>query len=270
MSNELVLMKPAELVEASKNVAHLCKDIVKKTVITIGRGKKAKDYVKVEGWQAIANAFGCTAGARDVAKVYDEADDRLIGYKATGEVRRNSDGVVISTGEGFVGTDEVQWFGGIGEVWNEDTRKMMKKPYAARHEYAIRAMAQTRGISRACRSAFAFVIVLIDEKLSTVPAEEAEGFAHEDGARERTMEAPSEKQATVTADGKDWKSVICVYGKKDGPLRNKALGELTDLNLKFLYGRYCDEGAPEPQAGDKAMVEGLKLWNELENTEKKW
>jgi hypothetical protein len=33
-------------------------------------------------------------------------------------------------------------------------------------------MAQTRAISRVCRSAFAFVVVLIDSDLSTTPAEE--------------------------------------------------------------------------------------------------
>jgi len=54
---------------------------------------------------------------------------------------------------------------------DEDTWK--KRP-----EYARRAMAQTRAISRACRSAFAFVVVLIDESLSTTPAEEMEGVAH--------------------------------------------------------------------------------------------
>jgi hypothetical protein len=33
-------------------------------------------------------------------------------------------------------------------------------------------MAQTRAISRVCRSAFAHVVVLIDKELSTTPAEE--------------------------------------------------------------------------------------------------
>ena len=35
-------------------------------------------------------------------------------------------------------------------------------------------MAQTRAISRVCRSAFAHCVVLIDAELSTTPAEEAE------------------------------------------------------------------------------------------------
>jgi hypothetical protein len=44
--------------------------------------------------------------------------------------------------------------------------------WAKRPTYAKRAMCQTRAISRACRSAFAHVVVLIDRNLSTTPAEE--------------------------------------------------------------------------------------------------
>jgi hypothetical protein len=69
-----------------------------------------------------------------------------------------SDGMVLSQAEGFVGNDEA--------TWNN------------RPEYARRAMAQTRAISRACRSAFAHVVVMMNAGLSTTPAEEvpAEGF----------------------------------------------------------------------------------------------
>jgi hypothetical protein len=75
------------------------------------------------------------------------------GYRANGELRRISDGALLATAEGFVGEDEVVWFGGqdqSGRIWPR------------RHEYAIRAMAQTRAISRVCRSAFAHCVVLID------------------------------------------------------------------------------------------------------------
>jgi hypothetical protein len=65
-----------------------------------------------------------------------------------------SDGAVIATAEGFVGDDEKTW--------------------VSRPEYARRAMAQTRAISRVCRSAFAFVVTLIDSKMSTTPYEEAD------------------------------------------------------------------------------------------------
>ena len=130
------------------DVAGVCKDIVHQTAQSIG-GRK---YVRVEGWQAIATAHGCVASARDVEKIEG-------GWRAIGEVRRMDTGSVIATAEGFLGTDEPVW--------------------AKRPEYAKRAMAQTRAISRACRSAFAHVVVLIGGGLETTPAEEvpAEGFS---------------------------------------------------------------------------------------------
>src|SRR6185369_11811200 len=91
----------------SQRAAEQCRQIVETTAKVI-EGRK---YVQVEGWQAIAIAHQCVASARDVEAVYD-ADAVLVGYRAVGEVRRMADGVVIATGEGFVGTDEVVWFGG--------------------------------------------------------------------------------------------------------------------------------------------------------------
>jgi hypothetical protein len=41
-------------------------------------------------------------------------------------------------------------------------------------------MCQTRAISRACRSAFAHIVVLIDKSLSTTPAEEVPHGGFED------------------------------------------------------------------------------------------
>lgn len=149
--NALVPTTNAEVYRASTDAASLCREIVVKTAQAI-QGRK---YVKVEGWQAIAVAHGCAAGARDVERIDG-------GVRAVGEVRRMSDGQVIATAEGFVGEDEPTWFGG------KAGNKMLPK----RADYAIRAMAQTRAISRACRSAFAHVVVLIDAGLSTTPAEE--------------------------------------------------------------------------------------------------
>ncbi len=133
------------LMRRSTDVAGVCKEIVLKTAQKIGN----RQYVRVEGWQSIAVAYGCVASARDV-EVVDG------GVRAIGEVRRMSDGAVIATAEGFVGTDEPTW--------------------ASRPMYARRAMAQTRAVSRACRSAFAFIVTLIDSNLSTTPAEEMDGL----------------------------------------------------------------------------------------------
>ncbi|TKD50189.1 hypothetical protein [Sphingomonas baiyangensis] len=152
-----------EAYRASTNAASICKQIVVETAKNI-QGRK---YVCVEGWQAIAVAHGCAASARDVEKVDG-------GVRAAGEVRRMSDGAVIAVAEGFVGEDEPVWFGG------KDNRG---KVHPRRLDYAIRAMAQTRAISRACRSAFAHVVVMMNAGLATTPAEEVPDGGFQDDAR---------------------------------------------------------------------------------------
>ncbi|MBO9710524.1 MAG: hypothetical protein J7521_20175 [Caulobacter sp.] len=145
----------ADLYRASSDAAGLCRDIVVNTAKKIGDRK----FVQVEGWQAIAIAHGCAASAREVEKIDG-------GVRAIGEVRRMSDGALIAQAEGFVGEDEATWFG--GEQISYGKKKVLPK----RPDYAIRAMAQTRAISRACRSAFAHVVVMMNAGLSTTPAEE--------------------------------------------------------------------------------------------------
>jgi len=133
-----IVNSPTELMHRAKNVADVCREVVEKLAIRI----KGKKYLPVEAWQTIAAAYGFAAGARDVVRA-------PTGWSAVGELRRISDGLVIATAEGFVGDDE---------KWGA--------------EYACRAKAQTRAISRVCRSAFAFVVVLISKDLATTPAEE--------------------------------------------------------------------------------------------------
>jgi len=162
MSEELTVANPSLQMRQATDVAGLCGEIVKKTAINI-QGRK---YVKVEGWMAIATAYGCVAGATNVQQVHG-------GVAATGELRKISDGTLVATAEGFVGEDETTWFGGEKEVRDKTTQTgWATRKFPPRQMYAIRAMAQTRAISRVCRSAFAHVVVLIDTNLSTTPAEE--------------------------------------------------------------------------------------------------
>lgn len=150
MTDTLPAVAPENGVDAyrmSTNAATICGEIVKATAIKI-QGRK---YVQIEGWQAIAIAHGCVVSARDVEKVEG-------GMRAIGEVRRMADGALLSQAEGFLGDDETMW---------------QKRPM-----YARRAFVQTRAMSRACRSAFAHVVVLIDRNLGTTPAEEMQYLDH--------------------------------------------------------------------------------------------
>jgi hypothetical protein len=186
MSTELQKIEnhdgPAELMRQSTDVAGVCREIVKRTARTIGN----RQYVQVEGWQSIATAHGCMPS---IAKVEMLPDGSVI---AIAELRRMSDGIVLATAEGYVGMDESTWGG--------------------RAAYARRAMAQTRAMSRVCRTAFAHVVVLIDENLSTTPAEEVQegGFVEPANAPSKptyTQRPPDgrapapDRKARPTADG---------------------------------------------------------------------
>jgi hypothetical protein len=132
---------PIANIKRSTDVAGACKEIVSRTSIKI----QNKKYVPVEGWMAIATAHGCNLSATDVKQVDG-------GISARGIVRRISDGITLGEAEGFVGDDEKTW--------------------SNRPLFARRAMAQTRAMSRAARSVFAHVVVLMDAGLETTPAEE--------------------------------------------------------------------------------------------------
>lgn len=171
MENELAIIpeqNSLQLTRRASDAAGACKAIVTKTAIPIGK----KRYVPVEGWQAIANSLGCVASARDVESVDG-------GIRAVGEVRRVDNGVVIGTGEGFVGDDEPTW--------------------SSRPMYARRAMAQTRAISRACRSCFAFIVTMMDAGLQTTPAEEMHGVIDVEPVAERTIQ-PTQRKTSPPAE----------------------------------------------------------------------
>ena len=183
------------------DVAGVCRAIVMETAQQIGKGDKK--YVRVEGWQSIAVAHGCVASARDVERLED-------GYRCIGEVKRMDNGQVISSAEGFLGDDEPMW--------------------ASRPTYAKRAMCQTRAISRACRSAFAHIVVLIDKSLSTTPAEEVPHGGFEDINTHKYEEAPKPvKLDTVKSDSISKADLADITAKLNGV----RIGEPRDMELKF-------------------------------------
>jgi len=213
-------------------VASVCKEIVTRTAQNI-QGRK---YVRVEGWQSVANAFGCVASAKDVERTET-------GYRAIGQVRRMDTGAVICEAEGFVGDDERTW--------------------AKRDEYAKRAMAQTRAISRACRSAFAFVVTMMDAGLETTPAEEVphEGFA--DAPRPVAYKRPATPAPRTTDE--DVIDVVAERVEPKAPIRKKqpaaSLEDGADWQTaRFIKGNRQDKtskaGKSYTQWGAFVEIEG--------------
>ncbi len=254
MSEQQLQVMPAELLRVATDVAHVCKEIVTTTAVNI----QDRNYVKVEGWMAIATAHGCAAGATDVKQ-----DEK--GTSAVGEVRRMSDGVLLCRAEGFVGADEPTWYGGVMQTRNGD-KTMPKRP-----DYAIRAMAQTRAISRACRSAFAHVVVMMNAGLSTTPAEEVPhgGFDNERpesppakpaASTAKTVEVPRDPDgAYQLPDGMKWQDVVVHWGKN----RGVKLGTLEDSDIEWYLKKWQPKpygNAKDISADDKLLLAAVNAW----------
>ena len=260
-----------EIYRTSTDAAALCKEIVVASALDI-QGRK---YVRVEGWQAIAIAHGCTGSAREVERVEG-------GVRAIGEIRRMSDGAVIAEAEGFVGEDEPTWFGGVTQAWKWGEKRGEKvwyeKTLEKRPDYAIRAMAQTRAISRACRSAFAHVVVMMNAGLSTTPAEEVplDSFDERTDApraeapRNVTPDKPKAEPQTVGAAQLDTEMDACK--SKDALLaweqsRLKEIGRLSKADGDKLCVKFRDLLASLPEkaaqatdgAGDALLDDEIKF-----------
>jgi hypothetical protein len=220
-------------------IASICKDIVTKTAQNI-QGRK---YVRVEGWQSIANAYGCVASAKDVERVET-------GFRAIGQVRRMDTGAVICEAEGFVGDDERTW--------------------QKRDEYAKRAMAQTRAISRACRSAFAFIVTYMDAGLETTPAEEVpqDGFSDAPRPASPVRYQAQSKPAPRMVD-EDVIDVTPERVEPKAPVRKKQPVAAMDEGADWETATLCEkttksgQGAKGPWTVWKATLEmdnGKKLY----------
>lgn len=148
---------PAEVMSRAEGAARAVRSLILRTAITL----QGKRYIPAEGWQSIA----ATLGLSPVVETVEELPSGDI--RAVAVLVRNSDGKALSRAEGYVGTDEVVWFGGttVDRYGNQRT-------HPRRPRFAIRAMAQTRAVSRACRSALSWVVPLVDESLEVTPAEE--------------------------------------------------------------------------------------------------
>lgn len=226
------------------DVAHVCREIVLATSVEIDNRK----YVRVEGWTAIAVAHGCIATIKEVEQV-------ATGIRAVAEIHRMSDGAILTAAEGYVGQDEPDWYGGPVNRWDKIKKCYADKVLKKRADFAIRAMAQTRATSRACRTAFSHVIVLMNAGLETVPFEEIKTEQDDAPENEPTTQQPpaaaatppaaaagtqeEKKTPTVPRDPEvglrdkfrdhKWEAVKIHFGKD----KDKALGELEPKKLRW-------------------------------------
>ena len=161
---------PAGVMGRGAAVAAACRQIVLSTTMDL-RGKK---YIRAEGWQALAAANGLSPRISMVEEMQNGD------IRAVCDLIRLSDGETVASSEGFVGTDEPMW--------------------QNRPRYARRGMAQTRATSRACRSALAWIVPLLDADLSTTPAEEMEEAAPAAKGKAKPAQITTFVQEVVQAD----------------------------------------------------------------------
>jgi hypothetical protein len=60
---------------------------------------------------------------------------------------------------------------------------------------------------------------------------------------------------------KSWQDVICTYGKKDGPLRDRRLGDLDMSQLQFLYTMFGKPDLSQINPKDRLLAVAIRDWN---------
>jgi len=143
-----------DVVDAGREYAAALMDVVKnqqkkKLVHRIGNNR----YLAAEAWLMIARFNGTVPMIQETVPVEDEG--KVIGYKARAVIRRLADGVDVSAAESMCGL-------------TEHVTKGQKDEGSRRN--AAMSMAQTRASAKACRIAYAHIVVLAGYE--PTPAEE--------------------------------------------------------------------------------------------------
>lgn len=138
-------ISPSQYLAKSTQMANVLAGVIKGKNLYVVLGGKA--YVTVEAWTLLANMLGVHPIVRETSEIEDHEGNR--GWQARVEVF-NSQGALIGAGESMCCRGEKNW--------------------ANRDDYALRAMAQTRAISRALRNPLGFVVKLAGYE--PTPAEE--------------------------------------------------------------------------------------------------
>jgi len=111
-------------------------------------GKKHLDY---EAWLTVAASYGARPSIEWTKEII-EKDGEVGGFVARACLMDMASGTKFSFVEHECSREESSW--------------------AERDRYALLSMAETRAASKACRMAFAWVVVLAGEGFSTTPSEE--------------------------------------------------------------------------------------------------
>ncbi len=166
---------------------------------------RGEQYLEYGDWQTLARFFGATAGVAWSKKLVDDKGG-FIGYEARAEVLHN--GVVISSAEAMCMKAEKNW--------------------AARDEFMLRSMAQTRASAKALRNAYGWVAELAGMK--STPAEEMDGVAGYDHSPIKANAIPVVSYDDHEAPSKVTPPKVVVEANKKDELKRR-VKELIDKTV---------------------------------------
>ena len=233
-----------DVVDAGREYAAALMDVVKnqqkkKLVHRIGNNR----YLAAEAWLMIARFNGTVPMIEATIPVEDEG--KVIGYKARAVIRRLSDGVDVSAAESMCGL-------------TEHVTKGQKDEGSRRN--AAMSMAQTRASAKACRIAYAHIVVLAGYE--PTPAEEmgAEGESsietHEEAPQPAKRVPRAPRARTVKVEDVESQvideEVLPAIGKRDDKKRLICQGTvLGQSDAGPDYGARCSEPV---EVGEEIVV----------------
>jgi len=179
-------MRPAEKVAYATEVAGVLKDVLVKRNLIKRIGQS--DHVELEGWQTCGSIVGVSVKVEWTKALADGK-----GWESRAVVV-TANGTAVGAGEGMCSRSESTW--------------------AKRDDFAIRAMAQTRAMSRALRGVLAWIVVLAGYK--PTPAEEMpDDIPPRPAPQPRRIEAPKRNGKATHRQAYDaW---LDATGYDDGP-----------------------------------------------------
>ena len=176
--NELTTneINPGAIVKRNEEVCRIVGPIVRAKYTQVIQGR---NYLTVQGAQAIASSLGYTSGTASLRHV--EPTESVSGYwEATCTVLLN--GVIVGSG--------------IGSVFDDE------RPWNTRPQFARQMMAQTRATGRALKGVMGWAFAALDYEGSIAEEmpEEATRMPQEASAPRKALAAPS--KASKPAEGK--------------------------------------------------------------------
>lgn len=168
VSHEVTLAHdPAKVLADAKRACTALMEVVsqkKKPVIMNG-----EQYLEFEDWQTVAKFYGVTAKVTETKIIHI---GNVMGFEATAEAIRMSDGLAISAATAMCLNDEDKWSTRAKYEYVQGNR--VKVGDVAVPLFQLRSMAQTRACAKALRNVLAWVVVLAGFK--PTPAEEMSGM----------------------------------------------------------------------------------------------